>query len=85
MSTTIITGPVKTIARVTGCKGLRLVTLANLAAISESWDTELYVRSRERLLIDGASCGNIEIYPYNVNYVGLGKLYKSHFIYTKNF
>ncbi len=78
MNTTIVTGPVHEILRVQGCSGLNLMSLASLVLVGETWDSSLYMRTEKRPIIDRRTSGNLGLYPYNVNYVGLGRV--KHFI-----
>jgi len=66
----IVTGPIKKVLRVTGCRNLTIVCIAKRVIIQDCVDCQFYLVSPNPPLLSH-SCRDITFAPYNVYYQGL--------------
>jgi len=66
----IVTGPIKKVLRVSGCRNVTVVCIAKRVFIQDCVDCHFYLVSPNPPLLSH-SCRNITFAPYNVNYQGL--------------
>jgi len=87
VNTTIVTGAVRYLVRLRDCKSIKVSTLAPLVVVGDTWESSLYVRTKDRVIVDGESCGDLGIYPYNANFNGLDedeKALNSRLVYQQH-